>query len=245
MFASLWKKIVLGIAGAVLALGGAGAGYKIVKNKQEAKLGEQSQLVVDVIDGDTIKIQDNIRVRLLGIDAPEKGECYYEESREFAIELLNNKYVKLEEDITAKDRYDRLLRYVVLLSEDEEQDNILINDYFVRQGWARYVASPPDNRYRDLFSSAQEEAKRERRGLWNECEDDSDVESLREEDSQPTDENCIIKGNISEKGYGKTYLIPGCDNYNSVKIDTRKGEQYFCTESEAQTAGFRKATNCP
>jgi len=245
MFASLWKKIILGIAGAVLAIGGSGAGYKIVKNKQIAKLDEQSQLVVDVIDGDTIKIQKNIRVRLIGIDAPEKGECYYEQSREFAVDFLSNKYVKLEKDITAKDKYDRLLRYVVLLNEDVDQDNVLINDYFVRQGYAKYVSSPPDNRYRDLLSSAQEEAKKERRGLWNECDNDSGVESLREEDSLPTDENCIIKGNISEKGYGKTYLIPGCDNYNRVKVDTRKGEQYFCTEKEAQSAGFRKATNCP
>jgi len=68
---------------------------------------------------------------------------------------------------------------------------------------------------------------------------------LREKDSGPSDPECIIKGNISEKGYGKTYLIPGCDNYKNVKIDQRKGEKYFCTEEEAFEAGFRKATNCP
>jgi len=114
----------------------------------------------------------------------------------------------------------------------------------VRQGLAIDIGIAPDNRYRDLLSSAGEEAKRERRGIWENCDRDEAL-SLREEDSLPQDPSCNIKGNISEKGYGKTYLIPGCDNYNSVKIDTRKGEQFFCTEEEAVTAGFRKATNCP
>ena len=145
-------------------------------------------------------------------------------------------------DISEKDKYDRLLRYVIL--EREGEDNLFVNDYLVRQGLAIDIGIPPDNRYRDLLSSAGEEAKRERRGLWGKCET-KEVLSLREEDSVPQDPNCNIKGNISEKGYGKTYLIPGCDNYKSVKIDLRKGEQYFCTEQEALDAGFRKATNCP
>lgn len=198
--------------------------------------------VAEVIDGDTFKLQDGIRVRLLGIDTPEKGECYYEQARDELKKLIGGKVVRIDKDITDKDKYDRLLRYVIL--EREGEDNLLVNDYLVRQGFAFDVSSPPDNRYRDLLSSAEEVAKRERRGLWNNCAYE-EVVSLREEDSAPQNPDCNIKGNISEKGYGKTYLIPGCDNYKSVKIDTRKGEQYFCTEQEATAAGFRKATNCP
>jgi micrococcal nuclease len=246
MFKLLWKKIILTIAGAILALGGAGAGYKIVKERRPADLEKEPQLVLKVIDADTIKIKDNIRVRFLGINAPDKGECYYEEARNFAKYFLENKYVNLEKDISGKDKYDRLLRYVILLNENQEEDNILVNDYFVRKGYARAIASPPDNRYRQLLSSAQEEAKKNNLGLWKECEIKEDKSAkLREKNIEPANPDCVIKGNISEKGYGKTYLIPGCDNYNRVKIDPRKGEQYFCTENEAQKAGFRKATNCP
>ena len=82
--------------------------------------------------------------------------------------------------------------------------------------------------------------------MWGVCDyKEKNDTNLREQDSKPTNSECIIKGNISEKGYGKTYLIPGCDNYERVKIDIRKGEQYFCSEADAEAAGFRKATNCP
>jgi micrococcal nuclease len=209
----------------------------ITKNLQDEKV-----YVAEVIDGDTFKLQNGTRVRLIGIDTPEKGECYYEEARDELKKLIGDKVVRIDKDISEKDKYDRLLRYVIL--EREGEDNLFVNDYLVRQGLAIDIGIPPDNRYRDLLSSAGEEAKRERRGLWGKCET-KEVLSLREEDSVPQDPNCNIKGNISEKGYGKTYLIPGCDNYKSVKIDLRKGEQYFCTEQEALDAGFRKATNCP
>lgn len=202
----------------------------------------QRTKVIEVIDGDTIKIRGNIRVRLSGIDSPEKSECYYQEAKEELENLIEDKVIRLDKDIRDTDRYDRLLRYVIL--EKEGEDNLLVNDYLVRQGFAFDIASPPNNRYRDLFSSASEEAKRESRGLWQSCNYDQS-NTLGETDSGPTDPDCIIKGNISEKGYGKTYLIPGCDNYNRVKIDTKKGEQYFCTEAQAISAGFRKATNCP
>lgn len=239
----MFKKIIFGIIAALLAIGGY-TGYKIVKEK--GNYDKEPQLVVQVIDGDTIKIKDNVRIRLIGIDAPEKGECYYQESREFLIGFLQGKTVKLEKDISNKDDYDRLLRYVILLSDDPEMDNILVNDYIVRQGYAMYLSSPIDKRYQQLLVDAQETALRENKGLWKECEEyKQEISTRRQEDYEPTDSDCLIKGNISEKGYGKTYLMPGCDNYNRVKIDFRKGEQYFCTEKDAEAAGFRKATNCP
>ena len=195
-----------------------------------------------ITDGDTFKINNNTRIRLLGIDAPEKNECYYQESRQALIDLIEHKEIKLEKDITDKDRYDRWLRYAILIKKNE--DNMLVNDYMVRQGYAITTSIAPDNRYRDLLSTAQEKAKKNNLGLWAACDYETE-NPLREQDSGPTNPDCIIKGNISEKGFGRTYLIPGCDNYNTVKIDTRKGEAYFCTEEEAIQAGFRKATNCP
>ena len=232
------------ILATIIFLVGVLAGGKILVTKVFYGNFEHSgtYLVSYVIDGDTFKIGNNIPIRLLGIDSPEKGECYYNESKQALKDLIENKQVRLEKDITDKDKYERWLRYVIL--PNESKDNLLVNDYLVRQGYAVAMAIPPNNRYRDLLSSAQYEAKKKKRGLWVEC-DYKVGDSLREQDSAPTNLKCIIKGNISEKGYGRTYLIPGCDNYNTVKIDTRKGEQYFCTEDEAVKAGFRKAVNCP
>lgn len=51
----------------------------------------------------------------------------------------------------------------------------------------------------------------------------------------------IIKGNISTRTGEKIYHVPGGANYNQVKIDEAVGEAFFCSEEEAQEAGFRKA----
>ena len=201
-------------------------------------------LVESVIDGDTFKIEGGERVRFININAPEKGACYYKESTQALIDLINNKHVRLLKDVSEKDRYERLLRYVVLPNESGG-DDLLVEQYLAKNGFVRYMPSPPDNRYQKIISSAQWYAYNNKLGMWGVCDYVPDNINKRQENSEPENKNCIIKGNISEKGFGKTYLIPGCDNYNFVKIDTRKGEQYFCTEQEAMSAGFRKATNCP
>ena len=214
------------------------------QDRQENKV-SAAQKVERVIDGDTIVMPDDVRVRLIGIDSPEKGECFYEESRQFAIDFLEGKDVILEKEISGTDIFGRLLRYVILPADSDTADSLLVNGHIVRLGYARAVASPPDNRYRDLLISAQEEALRENRGLWQACDYADDLSVRREKDDPPPGPDYSIKGNISTRGFGKTYLLPGCDNYKTVKIDFSKGEQYFLTAEEAESAGYRKATNCP
>ena len=64
--------------------------------------------------------------------------------------------------------------------------------------------------------------------------------------SSPTtaDSACTIKGNISSS-QEKVYHIIGCGSYTATKIEETAGERWFCTEQEAQAAGWRKAANCP
>ena len=190
------------------------------------------------------------RVRLLGLNAPEEGECYAKEAGMYLKSLVGDKDVRLEKDVSGADQYGRLLRYVFLPSGDEKENDLFVNEMLVREGYAVYDAHPPDNRYREFLASAGEEARNAKRGIWGACnmaptENERERATQREINMPPPSPNCIIKGNISEKGYGKTYLVPGCDNYNNVKVDTRKGERYFCTEEEATSAGFRRAENCP
>ena len=56
---------------------------------------------------------------------------------------------------------------------------------------------------------------------------------------KPQPPNCAIKGNISASG--KIYHVPGGVTYESVKINEKAGEKWFCSESEAEQAGWRKA----
>lgn len=52
-------------------------------------------------------------------------------------------------------------------------------------------------------------------------------------------QDCIIKGNISENG--RIYHLPGQAFYDRTRINTARGERWFCTEAEAQAAGWRRA----
>ena len=54
--------------------------------------------------------------------------------------------------------------------------------------------------------------------------------------------SCQIKGNISAKGE-RIYHVPGQRSYNQTKISPAKGERWFCSEAQAQAAGWRRAKN--
>ncbi|WP_449420903.1 cold shock domain-containing protein [Phormidium nigroviride] len=53
--------------------------------------------------------------------------------------------------------------------------------------------------------------------------------------------NCVIKGNISISTGNKLYHVPGMEDYDGTIIDSAKGEKWFCSESEAVAAGWRRA----
>lgn len=67
-----------------------------------------------VIDGDTVVLEDGTHVRLLQINAPEKGECGYEEATNHLRELVDHKVVQIEKDPTFgdEDKYKRVLAYL-------------------------------------------------------------------------------------------------------------------------------------
>jgi len=71
-------------------------------------------IVSEVIDGDTFKLSSGETVRLICVDAPEKNTKGYEEAKKFLSDLILNKEVRLEKDVSEKDSYGRLLRYVYL-----------------------------------------------------------------------------------------------------------------------------------
>jgi len=127
-----------------------------------APVTEEQALVVRVIDGDTIEIAGGARVRYIGIDTPEvypEMEYYGAEAWEKNSELVEGKMVKLEKDVSDKDRYGRLLRYIYV-------DGVFINAELVRLGYASAVAYPPDIKYKELFNRLEEEAKEAGIGIW-------------------------------------------------------------------------------
>ena len=118
--------------------------------------------VLRVIDGDTIEIGAGIRVRYIGIDTPEtypQVESFGLEASARNRELVEGKVVILEKDVTDKDRYGRLLRYVYV-------DGLFVNAELVRLGYARAISYPPDTRHQALFEQLEQEAQDAGRGMW-------------------------------------------------------------------------------
>jgi len=204
--------------------------------------------VTRVIDGDTIEIEGGEHVRYIGIDAPEtvdprkEVQCFGIEASKKNKEFVEGKTVRLEKDITDRDKYGRLLRYVWVDSPSAGSEQALfVNLELVKQGFATSDSYPPDIKYQKEFLEAEKEAREVKRGLWEAC-----VASITPtvQVQEPSKSQCNIKGNISASGE-KIYHLPECGSYAKTQIDEKRGERWFCSEEEALEAGWRKALNCP
>lgn len=184
-------------------------------------------IVTRVIDGDTIELEGGIKLRYIGIDAPEfrdKEECFAQSASAKNKELVEGKEVKLEKDVSETDKYGRLLRYVYF-------GNIQVNELLVREGYAKSRSYPPDVKYQEKFRLVEKQARQEGRGLWKECSENVPAAQSS---------HCQIKGNINKAG-GKIYHVPGGKFYEKTQIDESRGERYFCSEEEAREAGWRRS----
>jgi micrococcal nuclease len=137
-----------------------------------------------VVDGDTFVLENGERVRMLGIDTPEKFQSSKldrdversgedkktiqklgELASEFTTKLINKKKVILvpEPNYEDKDRYGRLLRYVYL------DDGTFVNKKIVEDGYANAYRRYKISRL-DEFIKAENDAREHRRGLWGSVE---------------------------------------------------------------------------
>lgn len=127
-----------------------------------------------VVDGDTIIVHiggARERVRLIGIDTPESvdenrpEQCYGHEASAYLESLIPaGTEITLIRDEEARDRFDRLLAYVVRSS-----DGLFVNLDLVTNGYAGPFTYPPNVQYADLLESAAATAEAGGVGLWGAC----------------------------------------------------------------------------
>jgi micrococcal nuclease len=118
--------------------------------------------VTRVIDGDTIEVSISgvvEKVRYIGIDTPEIGKPFFKESTEANRRMVDGKTVTLVKDVSERDRYGRLLRYVYV-------GELFVNAELLHQGYAQVATYPPDVEYVNFFLQLQREAREAGRGLW-------------------------------------------------------------------------------
>lgn len=197
--------------------------------------------VARIIDGDTIELADKTRVRYTGVDTPETGDCFGASASKANSDLVLGKEVILETDVQILDKYGRKLAYVFV----ESGSNVwMVNEELVKQGVARVSTYPPNVKYTERFQTAEREARERKVGLWSSdaCikRDIRTEGNTSEVQGAQTNNECTIKGNINSTGE-KIYHTQGQRYYEKTKIEESAGERWFCSEVEAESAGWRKS----
>ena len=192
------------------------------------------------IDGDTLEV-DGVRVRLHGIDAPEYEQpcwfhgrhwlCGREATRVLANQLHDRQVVC---EIRDRDVYGRVVATCSIAGGD-------LNAWMVAEGWAFAY-----RRYSRAYLPEESRARAAKRGIWR-------GEVLAPWDwrkgkrlagtkraAQTSSRRCKIKGNISKNGK-RIYHVPGGRYHGQTRIDSSRGERWFCTERDARAAGWRRS----
>lgn len=202
--------------------------------------------VAAVVDGDTIRMENGARVRLVQIDAPElNGECYGPKARVALRSLLPaGTKVRLVRDrgLDNRDRFGRLLRYVFKGSQN-------VNVVLVRRGAASVWFFEEDRgRFAGKLANAAEQARNLGRGGWGTCDASYDFEAewnLEKKERQtakpagchPSYEGACLDPSVSDydclggSGNGPEYTGPvrvvGYDEYG---LDS-DGDGFACEDS--------------
>jgi endonuclease YncB( thermonuclease family) len=151
----------------ILMLGGvllASAGFPACGGS--AGDGAPEARVTQVIAGDTVEMERLGRVRLIGVDAPEKKRCYDDVATRFTRDRLEGEVVRYELGAEPKGRYDRTFAYL-------SREGIMHNKDLLSAGYAKVLTIPPNNKYERRFERAQSEAKKRDMGLWYRCDRDA------------------------------------------------------------------------
>lgn len=191
-----------------------------------------------VIDGDTLEIAGTT-VRLHGIDAPEADQTCDGDGRPWPCgEWAGDELRRMIGGDTVEcaridtDRYGRTVARCTVGRHD-------LGGVLVEAG-----AAFAYRRYSLDYVAQERAAQSARRGLWDHGGAGTAQPALwrgtvRHVAAQPEPGNCAIKGNVSANG--RIYHLPGQRDYERTRINVERGERWFCSEAEAQAAGWRPA----
>jgi endonuclease YncB( thermonuclease family) len=220
-----------------------------------------------VRDGGTIQLAD-VTYRLDGIDAPEFDQmCIDEhadawacgvEARDQLSKLIGDRQVRCE-DLGLGTAYKK--RHIGICTVEGESASL--NQLVVRQGFALNFEPYARGRFREDEAGAKDN----RRGLWKGCfvapaefrrgrkdgallgescrtDKDREIRAVLFPDDPTMPPGCSIKGRFAVRarvtGNVGVYHLQGCRSYPALT----KPDRWFCSEEDAEAAGFRKAYNC-
>jgi endonuclease YncB( thermonuclease family) len=189
---------------------------------------------VQIVDGDTLDI-DGKRYRINGIDAPEAGQkCTSERGKDWSCgDVATNTLYNLThgKSVSCKTlAIDSYGRDVARCTADGTD----LAGAMVERGMAWAFL-----KFSDEYEAAQETAKAAKIGIWRGPSQPAWEYRATSwnKAAQTAPKGCPIKGNITKNG--KIYHPPWSPWYSRTRIDTTKGERWFCDEAQAIKAGWR------
>jgi len=184
--------------------------------------------------GDTLRLQGT-SVRLSGIEAPDHGQqCMRDGSKHWKCgvaakqalaKLVSGQTVAC--DVSGRDRAGVPLATCYVKDKDLAAELVRAGHVFSSGGLF------------SGYSGVESEAKSLKAGIWaGEAQRPADYRAKRwEEAKRAAPDGCPIKGSVSSGS--RVYVLPWSPKYDHVKIKSAKGERWFCSEQEAQSAGWR------
>lgn len=142
------------------------AGVAYLVEPAAPAVGGEPATVGRIRDGDSFAARvpggdgGEVDVRMIGVNAPDRGECLHDQARQALVDMVGDGEVRLEEDVTDVDRYDRLLRWVYA-------DGVNTNVRQVERGLALTVPSDPDVAHESELSTARLQARNAGLGIWD------------------------------------------------------------------------------
>lgn len=138
-------------------------------NNCSVKQFHETAQVAHVYDGDTVKLVDGRKIRLIGINTPERGrdnqqdDPFYLEAKIQLKEIIrkNNNQIKIAYGKDKYDRYKRLLAHI-FTSDDKN-----ITATLIKKGMGFTIAVPPNIHLLNCYQDAEADAQKNKRGIWN------------------------------------------------------------------------------
>jgi endonuclease YncB( thermonuclease family) len=124
---------------------------------QSEKIFPKQAKVISIYDGDTILIDNGEVVRLIGVNAPDRGQNGYLEAGDFLSKEIENKEISLEYDHYQDDKYGRILAYVWEYCATCENNKLMVNWLLIKNGYAKVVIYADRRKllYEDYLKSAE------------------------------------------------------------------------------------------
>lgn len=226
-----------------------GSAYKLSESKRP-----DFARIVDVIDGDTVKLNSGETVRLIGVDTPETVDprkpvqAFGKEASDFLKRVATGQTVRLEYDgYNKRDRYQRLLVYLYL------SDGTMLNRLIIAEGYGHAYLNYPF-KYMEDFRQCETAARQQGKGLWKPAPRPAPLSKMPLGTTALSQLVPLPIVPATSMGFHdaknsvvlsqSVYLAPTGKKYHRANCPSLKGSKTPTTEQAAIDGGFQACKRC-